>query len=130
MQNKIYTGYYAGNYDMVGIRISLGFPRFAYTDVSYHIEQLYPTEDMLACADRWDVYTRMYTAHIKPIIDDVYSDLIDIAREHKKPVILLCFEKPDSRGGMPCHRRIVADMITSKFGIEIPEAISSPRVKK
>lgn len=86
----------------------------------YPLEELAPTDEILALKDKTSEYTKRYTAEILKKLDPIriMSSLSLIARqEGVNKVVLMCYESPEKF----CHRHIVADWIEKNLGLAVSE---------
>ena len=116
----IQTSYFAkAGRDDGAVSIAIGTPRWFGSLPRYLA--LAPTREMLAWVkedplgggDRYDVAFNRMLAALDPA--KVSEQLHELTAPHDP--IILCWEKPPSR----CHRRLVAEWLEDKLGIEVPE---------
>ncbi len=92
----------------VPVAISVGVPVW-YDDADARMRELAPTWSMLSLS-RSD-YERQFQSILSKLDPD------DILRRLPKGAVMLCWEYP----GRFCHRRIVAEWLEQRCGIEVPE---------
>ncbi len=71
----------------------------------------------LSEAEYRDIYFDEILAHLDPA--KVVADLEALAGDHEP--VLLCFERPPFTPTNWCHRRMVAEWLADKLGLEVPE---------
>ena len=71
----------------------------------------------LSEAEYRDIYFDEILAHLDPA--KVVADLEALAGGHEP--VLLCFERPPFTPTNWCHRRMVAEWLADKLGLEVPE---------
>ena len=99
------------------VGISIGRPRGI---AGYRIYRpLAPRGDMLKMGI--EQYREIYIGEILASQDPekVAADLQRLAGDHEP--VLLCFEKPPFHADNWCHRRMVAEWLESRLGLDIPE---------
>lgn len=80
---------------------------------------LAPRPDMLTLdqGNYRDVYFNEILAKLDP--QRVVPDLEALAGEHEP--VLLCYERPPFTPANWCHRRMVAEWLADKIGLDVPE---------
>ena len=100
------------------IGISLGTPRRI--PAGYRLYRtLAPWRDMLKLseAEYREIYFNDILAQLDP--QKVVADLEALAGEHE--TVLLCYERPPFTPVNWCHRRMVAEWLADKLGLDVPE---------
>lgn len=116
---KIYTSYFANikKLDKAGIKpigIAVSPPRFFSGPTIYYVA---PTRDMLSKSLSEEAYTVRYKREIlgKLNLPEFFNTIKNLS--FGKDIALCCYEK----SGDFCHRRLLAEYIKEKTGIEIEE---------
>lgn len=124
---KIYTSYFNKLRSLKDdyILISISRYRPKYIKPYYRFEELAPSENLLRLykhdnLTKREYITKYYNETLGKIssADDIYSRFLKIYEKHKKPILLLCYEKSDDF----CHRHIVSNWLNMN--------VSSKLIKK
>jgi hypothetical protein len=127
-----YTGY---RRDFgTAIRITLGIPRFIHLpDPRYsaysrwpYIEELAPRREYFSAPEA--EFDARYLDQLSRSAADIFRKLSWFAAEgmaEHGSIVLLCFEKRIN-GPHDCHRRLAANWLSERLGIEIPEMDPGP----
>ena len=127
-KTNIFTSYYGGhilhNRDkQLLVSVSNGKPAAFVTDLRW--DQVLPDWDMLVkpykegrldAEGYYALYYRSLTGNRKAV-KATLDKILSMARERKKDVVLLCFERP----GAFCHRHVLADWLGNELGLNVKE---------
>lgn len=119
----ITTGSYAGWRPEHGtpVRITLGQPRWPRPpgrERWIYLAELAPRPGYFRAAP--EKFDRMFRAQMDRLAADILAKLTWITDEYG-PCSLLCFERRVRPGPQDCHRRIAAEFIENRLGIEVRE---------
>ena len=112
------------------VRITLSPPRYiTLPDPRYSRYKVWPYIAELAPQARYfkapeAVFDREYLAQLDRLAADIYRKLTWIEPEHGA-LVLCCYEKRIS-GPHDCHRRLAANWLSDRLGVEIPEMDAAP----
>lgn len=126
MTLKLYTSRYQNGVrikesGLGAVCISLGFPKWPLSyPIVHSAPELMPSWDFLKLP--LDQYRPLYLKKLEKMGASYLIDTLEAVATRKKlpGLVLLCYEDLNKPGEW-CHRRLLAEWVQQKLGMEIPE---------
>jgi uncharacterized protein YeaO (DUF488 family) len=113
---------------LVPVGITAFPPKFKLTyHVVAHLRELAPSPGLLAQvrsgAITKEQFRARYIARLDALGPNRVRSMLTVAQGGRSGVVLLCFENVNA--GERCHRRYLAEWLTAKLGLVVPELLES-----
>jgi len=102
------------------VRITVGRPRNIRYKVDAELLDFAPFGELFAIDDL-RLFTQLYVRKVESLGRDPMEQIVELdAQMGCHGLVLLCFEDLRKREAW-CHRRVLAEWLESKYGVEVPE---------